>query len=202
MSVTSPEDRLRRGAVSLLDAVSQSVSIMGPVVSAAFFSYLAAVKAGGATPLSFLLAMVGCLCIGSVVSGFALRLPSAGSLYTYAVDGLGSLVGFVVGWGYALAMAVYCPAALAGFGVFTAMVMGDLGAPGLLGEWWFWFAIGLALYFLLSWFGIAFSTRTQMVFTAATVATLGLLAVIIIGKGGAHGNTLDAFSPGAAGVSW
>jgi amino acid transporter len=99
-------------------------------------------------------------------------------------------------------MAIYCPAALAGFGVFTATVMGDLGAPGLLGEWWFWFPVGFAFYFLLSWFAIAFSTRTQLVFTAATVATLGLLAVIIIGKGGAHGNTLDAFSPGAAGVSW
>ena len=71
-----------------------------------------------------------------------------------------------------------------------------------MGQWWLWFAVGLVLYFFLSWFGIEFSTRTQLVFTAATVATLLLLAVVIIGKGGARGNTLEAFSPGAAGVSW
>jgi amino acid transporter len=93
-------------------------------------------------------------------------------------------------------------AVLAGFAVFTSQLMGNLGAPGLLQAWSLWYAVGLLLYFFLSYFGIVFSTRTQLVFTAATMATLLLLAAIIIGKGGAHGNTLDAFRPGAAGVSW
>jgi amino acid transporter len=146
--------------------------------------------------------MGGCLLIGGVVNEFAVHLPSAGSLYTYTVNGLGGFFGFVVGWSYSLGGVLYCPAALAGFAVFTSLVMGDLSTPGLLGQWWFWFAVGLALYFLLSYFAIELSTRTQLVFTAATVATLLLLALVIIGKGGAHGNTLDAFSPGAAGVSW
>ncbi len=202
VGVPADDNRLRRDVISLPDAVAHSVALMGPAVGAAFYSYLVAVKAGGATPLAFLLATGGCLLIGGVVSEFALRLPSAGSLYTFTVNGLGSFLGFVVGWSYALAGAFYCPTALAGFAVFTAMAMGGLNAPGLLQEWWFWFTIGVALYFLLSYFAIGFSTRTQLVFTAATVATLLLLAVIIIGKGGAHGNTLAAFSPGAAGVSW
>jgi amino acid transporter len=200
--VAASENLLRRGVISLADAIAQSVTFMAPAVSAAFISCLAAIKAGGATPLAFLLAMVGCLLIGGVVSGFAVSLPSAGSLYTYTVNGLGSFWGFVVGWTYACSGVVGGPAMLAGFAVFTSLVMGHLDAPGPLQKWSFWFAIGVAVYLLLSYFGIQFSTRTQLVFTAATMATLLLLAVIIVGKGGAHGNTVDAFNPGAAGVSW
>jgi amino acid transporter len=196
------ENRLRQDAISFPEALAQSVSVMAPAMSGAFITYLAAIKAGGATPLAFLMAMVSCLLIGGVVSSFALRLPSAGSLYTYTVDGLGSFCGFIVGSTYSLALIIAGPSVLAGFGVFTSLVMRNLGAPDLLGQWWLWFAVGLVLYFFLSWFGIEFSTRTQLVFTAATVATLLLLAVVIIGKGGARGNTLEAFSPGAAGVSW
>ncbi len=201
-SVTVEENRLRRGAISLPDTIAQSVTVMAPALSAAFISYLAAIKAGGATPLAFLLATGSCLVVGCVVSEFALRFPSAGSLYTYTVNGLGSFWGFVVGCSYLFGGVLAGVAVLAGFAVLTSQLMGNLDAPALLQEWSPWYAVGLVLYFLLSYFGIVFSTRTQLVFTAATMATLLLLAAIIIGKGGAHGNTLDAFRPGAAGVSW
>ncbi len=196
------DNRLRGDAISFPEALSQSISVMAPAMSGAFVTYLAAIKAGGATPLAYVLATAACLLIGGVVSSFALRLPSAGSLYTYTVDGLGSFFGFVVGWTYAAALVIAGPAVLAGFSVFTSLVMRDVGAPPALGQWWLWFAVGVAVCFVLSYFGIEFSTRTQLVFTAATVATLLLLAVVIVGHGGARGNTLDAFSPGAAGVSW
>jgi amino acid transporter len=196
------ENRLRPAALSLPEAVAQSVSVMAPAMSGAFITYLAAIKAGGATPLAFLLAMAACLLIGGVVSGFAARLPSAGSFYTYTVHGLGSLGGFVVGCVYTLASVIAGPAVLAGFAVFTSLVMHSIGAPALLSQWSLWFAAGVVAYFLLSYFAIEFSTRAQLVFTAATVAALLLLAAVIIGRGGAHGNTFDAFNPAAAGVSW
>jgi amino acid transporter len=194
--------RLRAGVLSFPEALAQSVSVMAPAMSGAFVTYLAAIKAGGATPLAFLLASGSCLLIGAVVSRFAVRLPSAGSLYTYTVDGLGSFAGFVVGWTYSVALIIGGPAVLAGFAVFTSLVMRNVGAAGLLGQWWLWFAAGVVVYFALSWFGIEFSTRTQLVFSAATVAILLLLAVVIIGQGGAAGNTVDAFRPAAAGVTW
>lgn len=201
---TSADDqhRLKRGAVSLPECVAQSLAVMAPAMSGAFITYLVAVKAGGATPLAFLLATVACLFIGGVVGEFALHLPSAGSMYTYTVNGLGSFLGFVTGWMYALGIIVSGPAVLAGFAVFTSLVMTDVGAPGLLREWWFWFAVGVVLYFVLSYFGVQFSTRSQLVFAALTSAALLLLAAVVIGDGGAEGNTLDVFSPGAAGVTW
>src|SRR5581483_10629129 len=103
---------------------------------------------------------------------------------------------------YSAGLVIAGPAVLAGFAVFTSLVMRNVGAPAVLGQWWLWFAAGVAVYFLLSWFSIEFSTRAQLVFTAATAATLLLLAAVIVGKGGAGGNTLAVFSPGAAGVTW
>lgn len=194
--------QLRRGVVTLPETIAQSVTVMAPAMSGAFITYLAAIKAGGATPLSFVLATLACLAIGGVVGEFALRLPSAGSLYTYTTKGLGPFWGYLTGWGYTLGFTFGGFAVLAGFSGFMSLIMGNLGAPGVLQQWLLWFVLGLALYFVLSYFDVRFSTRSQLVFTALTAAALLLLAVIVIGQGGAEGNTLAAFSPAAAGVNW
>ena len=78
----TPVNQLQKGVLTLPDTIAQSVTVMAPALSAAFITYLAAVKAGGATPLSFLLAMLACLMIGGVVSEFALHLPSVETLGT------------------------------------------------------------------------------------------------------------------------
>jgi amino acid transporter len=193
---------LMKDVVSLPHAIAQSLTVVAPAMSGAFITYLAATKAGGATPLSFLLAMVACVFLGGVVGEFALKLPSAGSLYTYTTNGLGSLLGWVTGWAYSFGLLIASVGVLAGGGVFISLVAQDQGLPTLFQQWYFWSAIGLVLYFLLSFYDVRFSTRAELVFTALTAGALLLLAFIIIGKGGAHGNTLDAFSPGAAGVSF
>src|SRR5205807_1549379 len=76
------EHHLRRGALSLPDALAQSVTVMAPALSGGLITYLAAIKAGGATPLAFVIATVACGLIGTVVSVFARTVRSAGSLYT------------------------------------------------------------------------------------------------------------------------
>ena len=89
VAATSPvETGLRQDVLTLPDALAQSVTVLAPALSGGFITYLAAVKAGGATPLSFALATVVCLLIGGVVSGFARTIRSAGSLYTYTIHGL------------------------------------------------------------------------------------------------------------------
>jgi len=202
VAVMEHENRLRKGVLTLPETLAQSVTVMAPAMSGAFITYLAAIKAGGATPLAFFLAMLACLFIGFVVSEFSLHLPSAGSLYTYTVHGLGSFWGYVTAWTYTGGLALAGAAVLAGAGYFMSLVMSDLGAPTLLQRWWLWFAIGLIGWFLLSYYDIRISTRSSLVFTSFGMAVLLLLALIVIFKGGAHGNTVTAFNPGTAGVSW
>lgn len=195
-------DGLAAGQLALVDTIAQSVTVMAPAMSGGFITYLAAVKAGGATPLAFLLAMLACLVIGGVVSKFALDLRSAGSLYTYVTHGLGSFWGFLTGWGYGFGLWLAGPAVLAGSGAFMGLFMTNIGAPDFLRQWWLWFAVGLVGWFFFGYRDVKVSTRVFLVFTSIGIAVLLLLAIIVIAKGGAHGNTLKAFSPSAAGVTW
>jgi amino acid transporter len=196
------EHRLKPGAITLPETLAQSVTVMAPALSGGLITYLAAIKAGGATPLSFLLATIFCLLIGGVVAQFALHLHSAGSFYTYTVRGLGRFWGYITGILYTFGFWLAGPSVLAGASVFMSLLMADLGAPDFLTEWWVWFALGIVGIFLMSYFGIALSTRSSLVFTGFGILVLLWLALTVIFDGGAEGNTLDAFSPSAAGVSW
>ncbi|HZD65281.1 MAG TPA: APC family permease, partial [Acidimicrobiales bacterium] len=193
---------LRRGALSLADTVAQSITVMAPAMSGGFITYLAATKAGGATSLSFVFATVACLFIGGVVAQFTLGLRSAGSLYTYTTHGLGAFWGYLTGWAYAAGFWVAGPAVLAGSGVFVSMAMRDFGAPGIFCQWWLWFGLGLVAWFSLSFFGVQLSTRSSLAFVSFAIAVLVAIALIIVVKGGAQGNTVQAFNPAGAGVSW
>jgi len=197
-----PSESLHRGRLTLVDTIAQSVTVMAPSMSGGFITYLAAVKSGGATPLAFLLATVACLLIGGVVSKFALELHHAGSLYSYTVQGIGSFWGYLTGWGYGLGLWLAGASVLAGSGTFMALFMTSINAPDFLRQWWLWFIVGLVGWFVIGYRDVKVSTRFFLVFTSIGVAVLLFLALVVIVKGGAHGNTLQAFSPGAAGVSW
>jgi amino acid transporter len=171
---------------------------MAPAMSGAFITYIAAIKAGGATPLAYVLATLACLFIGGVVGEFALKLPTAGSLYTYTVKGLGSGAGFLTGWIYTFGFLLAGPAVVAGFSAWMSLFLKGLLGVDINFVWIF--AAGLLLIFVMSYFDIRLSTRSQLVLLVLTVGFIVALGLIVVAKGGAAGNTFDAFSPGAAGV--
>src|SRR5258708_36613744 len=103
-SSESSYERLGAKRLSLADVVAQSVGFMGPVFSSAFVIPLvvgvisASGKGGGvASPLSVLLAAVGVLALGWIVSSFAREIHAAGSLYDYLTRGLGERGGTAAG---------------------------------------------------------------------------------------------------------
>ena len=177
-------------------------------------TYLAATKAGGATPLAFLIALLGTLCIGGVVSEFGRTLPSAGSLYTYTTTGLSRLGGFVVGWIYSITFVILGGGVLSGFAYFGSALIQSLTLNETTGEAvtvpWYWFFLGGIVFLaVMSLFDIRISTRSQLVFTALSVAIFLLAAVIVIGQGSPPDSVnpdkiidLGAFWPSAAGVPW
>jgi amino acid transporter len=210
----APEAALRHGVLTLNDVIAQSVTVIAPGLSAGVISYLAATKAGGATPLAFLIALFGTLCIGGVVSEFGRTLPSAGSIYTYTTTGLSRLGGFVVGWIYSITFLILGAAVLAGFAYFASALIQSLTLDEATGAVttvpWYWFFLG-GLVFLaaMSLFDIRISTRSQLVFTALSVAIMLLAALIVIGQGSPPDSVnpdklidLGAFWPPAAGVPW
>ncbi|MDT7629025.1 MAG: hypothetical protein QOI50_955 [Pseudonocardiales bacterium] len=202
-------------SLGLSDVIAQSLSVVAPAMSGAFLTYLAATKAGGATPLAFVFGLVGMLCLGLVVARFARTLSSAGSLYTYITHGANRTTGFLAGWCYALAFLVLGSAVLCGFGFFTASLIGLLtGADPA----WYWFSLAaLVVIALMSLFDIQTSTRTQLVIMVLTVAAMLVAAVTVIAIGAPSVSVIDhttpladagrswdpgAFWPAAAGVPW
>ena len=201
--------------LGLRDVIAQSLSVIAPAMSGAFLTYLASTKAGGATPLAFLLGTVAMLAVGGTVAMFARSLSSAGSMYTYITRGANRTLGFLGGWCYAAAFLVLGGAVLWGFGFFTASLVSLLtgGDPG-----WYWFsAAGLVVIAVMSMLDIQASTRTQLVILALTMTALVVTAVVVIVIGSPSTSVVDgttpvaeagrsfdpaAFWPGAAGVSW
>ncbi|MDN5930001.1 MAG: APC family permease [Pseudonocardia sp.] len=214
-SGTAPAGTGFHRRLGLPDVIAQSLSVIAPAMSGAFLTYLASTKAGGATPLAFLLGTLAMLAVGGTVAMFARSLSSAGSMYTYITRGANRPLGFLGGWCYAAAFLVLGGAVLWGFGFFTASFVSLLtgGDPA-----WYWFSLaGLVVIALMSMFDIQASTRTQLVILAVTMAALVVTAVVVIGIGSPSTSVIDgttpvtsagrsfdlaAFWPSAAGVSW
>jgi amino acid transporter len=217
MTDTATASQLRR-RLTLTDVIAQSVTVIAPGMSGAFLTYLAATKAGGATPLAYVLAMLGALAVGSVVSEFGKTMPSAGSLYTYTSVGLSKTAGFVLGWMYSIAFIILAGAVIAGFGFFMSLLLqsltdsgsgaGDAFVPSFV-PWWIFFIIGLVFVAAMSLFDVKVSTRSQLALTIVSVVIMVIAAIAIIGKGSPEGAVqagksidLGAFWPSAAGVKW
>jgi amino acid transporter len=204
-----------RKSLGLPDVIAQSLSVIAPAMSGAFLTYLASTKAGGATPLAYLLGTLAMLCVGGTVAQFARSLSSAGSMYTYITRGANRGFGFLGGWCYAAAFLILGGAVLCGFGFFTANLVSLVtGAEPS----WVWFSLaGLVLITVMSLFDVQASTRIQLGILVLGMAALLVVSIVVIAIGSPSvsvidhttpvadpGGSLDlgAFWPSAAGVSW
>ncbi len=190
-----PEDQqLKKGVLSVWDALAISIAVIAPAMAASYNTSFAATVAGGSTPLSFLIAGLSSLALAYVVIQFTRRMASAGYAYTYTTKALGPSIGFVIGWLYTFGFALFVPMTMAGSSYYLGVLLNSLF--GWTINWFIFFILGMIGIFLLSYYDIRISTRSQLVFGALSVLVLAILAIIIIGRGGAHGNTLSAFGWG------
>ncbi len=185
--------------LKLTDAVAQSVGFMGPVFSSAFLiPLLVGVNvsgngAGGAAPLAVLLATVGLLGLGWIVSEYAKRIHAAGSLYDYVTDGLGKKIGAAAGIAYYVGI-------LALGGGILVLIDGTIHDT-LASEFNFtaipYFAWDIALLALaggLLFAGVSISTRTQLILAGFSLLVVTIFFINVIIQVGSH-NSLKAFSP-------
>ncbi|MFG2223786.1 APC family permease [Streptomyces sp. NPDC048644] len=187
-----PAPGLRRDAIGLRDVLFQSVTSMAPAAAVAVSIPAGAAFAGGALPLSVLIALVACLFTASSVAELARHLPSAGSVATYSAQGLHPVVGFLVAWAYLLVEALV-PALLLlqlGFTVADTLHQEWPGYPA--GLWWPWAVGGAVLIAVTGFYGIRASARLGTVLGVFEVLVFVVLAVLLIVSAGGH-NTLSVF---------
>lgn len=184
-----PEQALATGSLRTIDAVAISISVLSPGMAMALNTGGVAGTAGGSTPLAILLGGVACLTLAFVVIGYSRQMAAAGYAYTYLGRVIDPRAGFLSGWLYFFGFACFVPMTMAGVGwLFCDLV-------GIDPKWWFvFFLLGMALLVVLSVVRIKVTTKVQLLIGAATVLVLLVMGLLIVGKGGANGQDLGAFT--------
>jgi len=120
--VAASEHELKRA----LGPTSLIMIGIGSIVGAGIFVYAgtaAAVHAGPAIILSFLVAGVGCLFSGLCYAEFASMIPESGSSYTYAYATMGRFMAWFIGWNMVLEYGVSASGVAAGWsGYFVSFL--------------------------------------------------------------------------------
>jgi amino acid transporter len=184
---------LHHGVLGLPDALAQSVALLSLAIGVAFAASGAAADAGAAAPLTYVVAAVGALCLGSVIIRFTRRIASVGGVYTYIARGLGPSSGFIGGWLYGAGFAVGISFVLAISSTFLSTVF--KAHTSLKIGWFPFFLIMLAALLVLSVLQIRVSTRTQLALAAVGIVSILVLSLIVLAKGGASGVSLQPFNP-------
>ncbi|MGI5134896.1 APC family permease [Streptomyces sp. CA-106110] len=183
---------LRREAIGLREVLFQSITAMAPAAAVAASIPSGAAFAGGSLPLSVLVALVACLFTASCVAELARQLPAAGSVATYAAQGLHPAIGFLVGWGYVFVEALVPPLLLLQLGFTTAGTLHEEWTSYPADLWWPWSLAGAVVIAAAGYFGVRASARFGTVLGAFEVLVFLVFSVWLIVKAGG-GNTLSVF---------
>ena len=117
---------LRRGALSPLETLAQSVSTIAPTTTPAATIPLVCALAGNGTWLVYLLATAGVLLVAFCISRLARYSASPGSLYTYASMILPPWLGAVAAWSLLLAYIATGASVAGGFYYYANILLRDV----------------------------------------------------------------------------
>src|SRR5947199_5594227 len=103
---------------------------IGAVIGSGIFTLTgqaAALRAGPAVALSFVLAGLTCAFAGLCYAEFASIIPMAGSAYTYGYATLGELVAWIIGWDLTLEYAFGAVTVAIGWSGYVVSFLHDVG---------------------------------------------------------------------------
>jgi amino acid transporter len=191
LASTSPG--LRHGAIGLREVLFQSITDMAPGAAIAASIPAGVAFAGGALPLSVLIALVACLLCASCVGELARELPSAGSLGTYTARGLHPSLGFLVNWAYVAVTGLIPPLVLLQLGYTVATTINSYDASFSTNLWWLFTIAGALIVLAAGFYGIRTSARMGTILGTFEIVVFVVLAVLFVIKAG-HGNTVAVFT--------
>lgn len=184
---------LRKNAIGLREVTFQSVTEMAPGAAIAASIPAGAAWAGGALPLATLLALIASILTAICIAELVTRLPSSGSMGTYAAKGLHPWVGFLVAWGYNIGAALVAPLVLVQLGFTVAGTLHSEWASYPQSLWWPWSLLGAAIICLFGILGITASARLGSILGAFEIAVFLAIGIFFVAHAGSH-NTLEVFT--------
>jgi amino acid transporter len=192
-ATTTGQTGLRTNAIGLREVLFQSITDMAPAAAVAASIPTGVAFAGGALPLSVLIAMIACLLTAFCIGELARRIPAAGSLGTYAAQGLHPILGFLVAWGYLFIGVLIPPLVLLQLGFTTASTIHGEWSTYPSDLWWPWTIGGALIVVLAGLYGVRTSALLGTILGVFEILVILILAFMFLGHAGAH-NTGDVFT--------
>jgi amino acid transporter len=199
MSAATPSTRaasdnqLKRNALGLPSAMAMSLAFISPTIGVIFISALIAGKAGLSSPFVFIVGTLGIALMASTLAQFTRRVTSAGTFYKFICQSFGTATAFVAGMVLLLAYTLQSPLNTNLFGGFVSQVLA--ADFGIHITWWV-LMIGIVLAVgALAWYSVHTSMRFDLAFVVAEVSVAAILLLLIVFRGGDHGQVPSAFLP-------
>src|SRR5260370_2282927 len=124
-SSQSDDYGLRRGILSPMETLAQSVSTMAPTTTPAATIPLVCALAGNGTWLAYVLATAAVLLVALCISRYARHSSSPGSLYSYASLPLPPWLSATVAWSLLLAYVATGSSVSGGFYHYANLLLSD-----------------------------------------------------------------------------
>ena len=175
---------LRRGILSPLETLAQSVSTMAPTTTPAATIPLVYALAGNGTWLAYLLATAAIFLVALCIARYARHSSSPGSLYTYAAMTLPPWLSATVAWSLLLAYVATGSSVIGGFYHYSNLLLrdatGHIFSTALLAL----LVTGVSIW--IAYRDVKISARLMLWIEAVSVSVIVIVVVLVLFHGGWH----------------
>ena len=181
----SQPTRLRAHCLNFWTVLAQNIALISPTMTAALIVPLMFGTTGESSWLAYAFGTIMLLFVAANLNQFARRSSHTGSMFLYSVAGLGPTAGGLAGWSLIWAYMFIGTAGVTGFTVFAQQLLSmvHLNVPAVA-----LFALCAAVCWFCAYKDVRLSAILMLVFEAASVAIITVLAFIVLGH---HGFALD-----------
>jgi amino acid transporter len=171
-------NKLRSHCLDFKELLAQNIALISPTMTAALIVPLMFGTTGSISWLSYAVGAVLVLFVALSLNQFAKRTTNSGSMYSYAMSGLGFGGGAMCGWCLMWAYLFIGLAGTTGFTVFasTLLKMVHINVPPV-----FLFAFCIGSCFYIAYKDIKVSTLVTLALEAFSITFIMLLAIIVLG---------------------
>lgn len=178
---------LKRGILSPMETLAQSVSTMAPTTTPAATIPLVAALAGNGTWLAYALATVAIFLVALCIARFARHSASPGSLYTYASTILPPWLSATVAWSLLLAYVATGSSVIGGFYHYANLLLHDATGHVFSTAILALLVTGISIW--IAYRDVKISARLMLWIEAASVTVIVIVVVLVLFH---HGPHLDA----------
>jgi amino acid transporter len=175
---------LRRGVLSPMETLAQSVSTIAPTTTPVATIPLVCALAGNGTWLAYVLATVAILLVGICIARFARFSSSPGSLYSYASMTLPPWLGAVAAWSLLLAYVATGSSVIGGFYQYANLLLHD--ATGHVVSTALLAVVVTLIAMAVAWHDVKVSARIMLWIEAVSVMLILILIFLVLLRHGLH----------------